>query len=109
MNEAEHTGIETGFNVVSCELHTARRLRTYCTHSPTALSRCTADSTTYSLDPNLGRREGNLSLNLEAKWSLNLDPDPDRIRIQGPMWRAPIFCSCRILYYILLYIRTSSL
>ena len=35
-----------------------------------------------SLDPDRGR--------VEVKWSLDPDPDPHRIQIQGPVWRAPL-------------------
>ena len=60
----------SGFNVVTCELHAARRLRAlHCLTGSHALSRSTA----CSLDSDQGR--------VEAKWSLNPDPrTPIRIR-----------------------------
>ena len=84
---ALHTGTETGFTGsgspiriqcrLSCELHTARRLRAlHCWTGSHALSRSTARST----DPDWGR--------VEAKWSLDQDPrsasDPEpRSRVES--------------------------
>ena len=70
---------QSEFNVVTRELHTARRLRAlHCVTGSRALSRSTARST----DPDQGH--------VEAKWSLNpdhqsvLDADP-RSRVESPI------------------------
>ena len=80
---ALHTGTEnrfTGseFNVVTRELHTARRLRAlHCSRTITQHStRC------------------RIRIQIETMWRQSglwiLIPDPHRMRIQGSVWRAPV-------------------
>ena len=86
LNRALHTGTGnrftgSGFNVVTRELHMTRRLYAHCT-AWLDLMHCNAAQHTAQIRIEAVWRQSRLWIRI---------PNPHRIRIQGPMWRAPIW------------------